>query len=457
MYFTPFLNRCTSKTGDGDGQKPEPLSEEELNGLLEKSKSSPFGNVETGETLVNPEVRQASEVEIYRYRYSGSRSYGEDVEGEIGWPEDYGCGGYDPAYTVLGHEIYEALKTNILHRLMPQADNFDLMPYKINIYGEGDHFVEHKDTPFPPDMTGTVVLCLPCEHEGGALRLSHGGVTMDVDFSERAVSDPAAIQFAAFFGDVNHEVLPVTSGHRVTLTLKFRVGSRPNRHVDSISDEYLWRRNDYLDHVDIDQTLVAPPCPYEKIARLVSQKLDDGSVEKKRIGLLLTHSYTWESLSRDQLRGQDRAAYDQFVKACEAVVTPSKRKRNDTTTSSFHVHIVPVIVNESGTIYESGNGDDRQYENFYSSIYLSRREDVEAAVENSGKGEDEEELWPDYLFFDEDGDEDNSIPFIRPFGAQESGKEIDSNYSAYIDYTGNECEPGEWGSVYYSGAIILSF
>jgi hypothetical protein len=33
-----------------------------------------------------------------------------------------------------------------------------------------------------------------------------------------SVAEPSSIAYAVFFNDVEHEVLPVTSGHRVTLT-----------------------------------------------------------------------------------------------------------------------------------------------------------------------------------------------------------------------------------------------
>lgn len=49
---------------------------------------------------------------------------------------------------------------------------------------------------------------------GGALVVRHGGRKVTCDWSK----DPVSIQWAAFFSDCEHEVLPVTQGHRVTLT-----------------------------------------------------------------------------------------------------------------------------------------------------------------------------------------------------------------------------------------------
>lgn len=62
-------------------------------------------------------------------------------------------------------------------------------------------------------MFGSLVVCLPSQFTGGALITRHQGRQVTYDWS----SSPST-HWAAFFSDVEHEVLPVTSGHRVTLT-----------------------------------------------------------------------------------------------------------------------------------------------------------------------------------------------------------------------------------------------
>ena len=74
-------------------------------------------------------------------------------------------------------------------------------------------------------MFGSLVVVLPAPHEGGQLVLRLGGQEWIVDFMEQfAAATEPSICFVAFFSDIEHEVLPVTSGHRVTLTynLHFR-------------------------------------------------------------------------------------------------------------------------------------------------------------------------------------------------------------------------------------------
>ena len=68
-------------------------------------------------------------------------------------------------------------------------------------------------------MFGSLVVVFPTPHEGGALLLRHRGQEWTFDSAAvLSVASPPSIAYAAFFSDIEHEVLPVTSGHRVTLT-----------------------------------------------------------------------------------------------------------------------------------------------------------------------------------------------------------------------------------------------
>ena len=67
-----------------------------------------------------------------------------------------------------------------------------------------------------PWYQGSPVLCLPVPHTGGALHVEHDGHSVQYEWGEGA--SRGEVQWAAFFGDCLHEVLPVTSGARVTMT-----------------------------------------------------------------------------------------------------------------------------------------------------------------------------------------------------------------------------------------------
>ncbi|RPD54611.1 hypothetical protein L226DRAFT_514965 [Lentinus tigrinus ALCF2SS1-7] len=91
--------------------------------------------------------------------------------------------------------------------------------YKLNVYGKDAFFKPHKDTPRGTDMFGSLVVVFPTPHEGGALILRHEGKEWTFDAAQVLASSPSKrIAYVAFFSDVEHEVIRVLSGHRVTIT-----------------------------------------------------------------------------------------------------------------------------------------------------------------------------------------------------------------------------------------------
>jgi predicted 2-oxoglutarate/Fe(II)-dependent dioxygenase YbiX len=72
-------------------------------------------------------------------------------------------------------------------------------------------------------MFGSLVVILPTDFKGGELILRHDEKEFKYDHSTETSSlncdeDSAVVSWIAFFSDVEHEVLPVTEGYRVTLT-----------------------------------------------------------------------------------------------------------------------------------------------------------------------------------------------------------------------------------------------
>ena len=91
-------------------------------------------------------------------------------------------------------------------------------PHKLNIYTTGGHFKAHVDTPQSVSMFGSLVICLPSFFRGGQLVTQHGGKKISFDWSATSDYPPCKLKWAAFYSDVEHEILPVTEGHRVTMT-----------------------------------------------------------------------------------------------------------------------------------------------------------------------------------------------------------------------------------------------
>jgi hypothetical protein len=98
---------------------------------------------------------------------------------------------------------------------------------ELNVYDKHGHFVTHKDTPRDPAVFGTLVACLPVPFRGGRLVLRHDS-TRAYEWETAAfycfprARDAYSVQWAAFYGDVDHEVEPITDGTRVTLTWLLR-------------------------------------------------------------------------------------------------------------------------------------------------------------------------------------------------------------------------------------------
>ena len=111
--------------------------------------------------------------------------------------------------------------------------------YKLNVYGNPRHdvspvlpcltffirldkdsfFKPHKDTPRGTDMLGSLVVIYPTAHEGGELVLRHTDHEWKFDAKSLIASQSSpSLAYVAFYSDIEHEVLKVTSGRRVTVT-----------------------------------------------------------------------------------------------------------------------------------------------------------------------------------------------------------------------------------------------
>jgi hypothetical protein len=125
-------------------------------------------------------------------------------------------------YLLEGLESKTGIKAE-LHKLNSYSKYLILVhPYHLILsrcLGKGSFFKPHVDTPRNENMFGSLVIVFPTPHEGGALFLRHHGREWIFDSGEELanVGQPT-IGYVAFFGDIEHEVAPVTSGHRITLT-----------------------------------------------------------------------------------------------------------------------------------------------------------------------------------------------------------------------------------------------
>ena len=170
---------------------------EQLKLLLQHCKPAPFGDGK--KTRYNRNVRNALQLKAEKGGFS--------IEG------------FDPETA--------GILTKIQEELLPHNPNpISAELYTVNIYGEDGHFAPHKDTPRGDDMFGTLVVCLPSQFRGGELILRHRGVVQNFGWGSaiQEQNNPGQLQWAAFFGDVDHQIERVWIVARVTLTYLLRRG-----------------------------------------------------------------------------------------------------------------------------------------------------------------------------------------------------------------------------------------
>ncbi|KAG7096265.1 hypothetical protein E1B28_003713 [Marasmius oreades] len=85
-------------------------------------------------------------------------------------------------------------------------------------YDKGSFLHAHKDTPRSERMFGSLIVVFPTPHTGGQVILRDEEETFTFDSGTLLAGSPDKLAFIAFLSDVEYEILPVTSGHRVTLT-----------------------------------------------------------------------------------------------------------------------------------------------------------------------------------------------------------------------------------------------
>lgn len=165
--------------------------------------------------------------------------------------------------------------------------------YKLNIYtGPTGCFKSHVDTPRGHNMFGSLVVCLPSQFTGGSLVTRHGGQQVSYDWSSSPESPAKEIRWAAFYSDVEHEILQITEGYRVTLTYNLYSIDVNTTAVSSVDIE----TSPFYKHLK-----EGLECPHF---------MCDGGT----LGFACQHSYIFEEFDKRKnisplLKGSDRVIY----------------------------------------------------------------------------------------------------------------------------------------------------
>ena len=171
-------------------------------------------------------------IEVIGYKFNKNRYYSEfyvDTESicNLANPAPFGKG----SKTIYDENIRKALEItadrietkckpdtyydrfeNVFKSIVPPGKKFNFKLYKMHIYQEGGKFEKHKDTLHASNHYATLIVGIDTKFNGGKLHLYENEKEL-ITCSFNCWGENSII----FLTDVEHEVMPVTSGTRIVL------------------------------------------------------------------------------------------------------------------------------------------------------------------------------------------------------------------------------------------------
>jgi predicted 2-oxoglutarate/Fe(II)-dependent dioxygenase YbiX len=190
---------------------------------------------------------------------------------------------------------------------LPRTARLRAEPHSMLVYGKGQFFLPHQDSEKDDAMVGTLVMSLPSSHTGGELVIEHAGESTAYRASKEDLT------LVAFYADCRHQVTPVRSGYRVTLTFNLLADAEPPAP-------------------EAGQAAELTRCLTEHFSTPATARYGGRDLGlPNRLVFLLDHEYTQRGLSWQRLKGADaeratllRAAARQA--GCETVLALAEVK-----------------------------------------------------------------------------------------------------------------------------------
>ncbi|MEU4227150.1 2OG-Fe(II) oxygenase [Nonomuraea sp. NPDC026600] len=234
----------------GVGALRFPVSTEQVAQLREVGLVARFGR--GTQTLTDPEVRDTWEIPKELL--------------SIEWTERFGS-----ILTVMRDEMG-----------LPSHCELTAELHSMLLYEIGQFFVTHQDSEKDDAMIATLVVTLPSGYTGGELVIEHGGRRVEYKGSK------VALPLVAFYADCHHQVLPVKTGHRITLTYNLLLTGESSAPADD--------------------ALAGPlaACLAEHFTTPIAPSYGRAPAKPPaRLAYLLDHEYTARGLSWGRLKGSD--------------------------------------------------------------------------------------------------------------------------------------------------------
>ncbi|RJQ89316.1 2OG-Fe(II) oxygenase [Amycolatopsis panacis] len=196
-----------------------------------------------------------------------------------------------PDQFTLGGSGWTALLDGVLEHFrdelgLPRRTRLRAEPHSMLVYGKGQFFLPHQDSEKHDAMIATLVVSLPSVHTGGELVIDHAGESR----SYRASREDLTL--VAFYSDCRHEVTPVRSGYRLTLTFNLLADTGTSAP-------------------DAGPVTEMADCLAEHFATPATSRFGGRDLDPpNRLVFLLDHEYTQRGLGWRRLKGvdADRAA-----------------------------------------------------------------------------------------------------------------------------------------------------
>lgn len=238
---------------EGAGMLSFPIPGPQIEAMVRHATQAPYGRGE--QTIVDTSVRNVWQISPRALKIGGKS-----------WPANF--------QIILSH---------VTTGLGCPSAGVSAELYKLLVYERDGFFLSHRDTEKTPGMFGTLVVTLPSDHRGGALRIRHGDREVVVESNP---TEPSEVAYAAFYADCEHEVLPVLEGNRVCL-------------IYNLIQEQAKSKQRALKAPDYGSSIV-------KAAALLEKYWSSPSAPPK-IVWLLEHHYSPAGLSFQSLMGADAA------------------------------------------------------------------------------------------------------------------------------------------------------
>lgn len=170
------------------------------------------------------------------------------------------------------------------------------------VYESGQFFQRHQDSEKADGMIGTLVVTLPSAFTGGELVIEQQGTKVTDQGS------PQELSFVAFYGDCEHEVLPVTDGFRITLTYNLVAKGRTGPDAAA-----------FATHPSVALLAEQLHAHFTTPMELPAESFHDQPEKRPphQLVYLLDHQYSQHGFGWDQLKGGDAARTGMMLAAAE--------------------------------------------------------------------------------------------------------------------------------------------